>query len=118
MPTYMRCVLACVLAMSVSLPARAQAPQSPPLPPGCQTDAVPTSDPQYPAQLILICLHRDSWNGQLVVYAHGYEAPQAPLALPLDELTLPDGNGQPVFTPAVLLARGFAFATTSYRKNG
>lgn len=53
-----------------------------------------------------------------MVYAHGYVVPQAPLSLPLDELTMPDANGQSVFAPAALLSRGFAFATTSYRKNG
>jgi pimeloyl-ACP methyl ester carboxylesterase len=113
--------LACVIALSVSLPAVAQAPQPLSLPPGCQTDVLLTNDLQYPKQFILICLPPlASWNGQLVVYAHGYKAPQASLALPFDELTQPDANGQLVFTPAVaeLLARGFAFATTSYRKNG
>jgi pimeloyl-ACP methyl ester carboxylesterase len=40
--------------------------------------------------------------------------PQAPLALPADELTLPDGT----FAPNVFLAQGFAFATSSFHKNG
>jgi pimeloyl-ACP methyl ester carboxylesterase len=115
MPMYMRCVLACMIALSVSLPAVAPAQQPPPLPPECQTDALSTNDQQYPVQLILICLP-DPWNGQLVVYAHGYVAPQEPLALPLVELTQLAANGQPIFTP--LLSQGFAFATTSYRKNG
>ena len=117
MPMYMRCVLACVIVLSVSLPAVAQAQQPLDLPQGCQTGRLPTSDPQYPEQLIFICLPLVNWNGRLVVYAHGYEAPQVLLALPLDALTRPDANGQPVFTPAVLLSQGFAFATTSYRKN-
>jgi pimeloyl-ACP methyl ester carboxylesterase len=113
-----RLALACAVALSVSLPAVAQAQQPPPLPPGCQTGQLPTSDLQHPVQLILICLPPVGWNGQVVVYAHGYVAPQTPLSLPLDELILPDANGQLVFVPAVLLSRGFAFATTSYRKNG
>jgi pimeloyl-ACP methyl ester carboxylesterase len=52
------------------------------------------------------------WNGQLVVYAHGYVAP----GLPLDfyQLTLADGTP----LPALLQSLGYAFATTSYRQNG
>jgi len=48
------------------------------------------------------------WNGELVVYAHGYVAPGAPLALPEEAALL-----QPTLT---LL--GYAWATTSYRSNG
>lgn len=76
--------------------------------------SLPSNDPVYPTnQLILICKPA-SWNGDLIVYAHGYVPIQAPLALPLDELTLPDGT----FVPEVFLAQGFAFATSSYHKNG
>jgi pimeloyl-ACP methyl ester carboxylesterase len=49
-----------------------------------------------------------------VIYAHGYVAPHVPLQLPSDELTLPDGT----FFPDAVLNRRFAFATSSYRKNG
>jgi pimeloyl-ACP methyl ester carboxylesterase len=78
------------------------------------SDSLPSNDPVYPAnQLILICKPA-SWNGDLIVYAHGYVPIKEPLALPLDELTLPDGT----FVPEVFLAQGFAFATSSYHKNG
>jgi pimeloyl-ACP methyl ester carboxylesterase len=53
-----------------------------------------------------------NWNGQLVVYAHGYVAPQLPLALPAEELSRFPGIIN------VLLSQGYAFATTSYSKNG
>lgn len=49
-----------------------------------------------------------SWNGGVVVYAHGYVNFNEPLQL------LPDGPDVPV----LVLSSGFAFATTSYRKNG
>jgi pimeloyl-ACP methyl ester carboxylesterase len=76
--------------------------------------SLPSNDPIYPEnQLILIC-NPANWNGDLIVYAHGYVPVQAPLSLPLDELTLPDGT----FVPEVFLAQGFAFATSSYHKNG
>jgi pimeloyl-ACP methyl ester carboxylesterase len=76
--------------------------------------SLPSNDPKYPAsQLTLIC-KPVAWNGNLIVYAHGYVPPQEPLALPLDELTLADGT----FVPETFLSLGFAFATSSYHKNG
>lgn len=85
-----------------------------PWPAECVESSLPSGDPRYPDdQLILTCLPR-LWNGQLVLYAHGYVQPQEELALPLDELTLP--NGQTV--PEVLLPLGYGFATTSYHKTG
>ena len=82
-------------------------------PPVCQEGLLPSHDPKYPAdQLIVICIP-PNWNGQLVMYAHGYVPPQAPLALPVDELTL-DGT----FVPELLLLQGFAFVTSSFHKNG
>lgn len=52
-----------------------------------------------------------AWNGDLVVYAHGYVRPDLPLALPDDII-----GGVPV--SAAVNALGYAFATTSYRANG
>lgn len=83
-------------------------------PPICQEGLLPSHDPKFPEnQLIVICIP-PNWNRQLVIYAHGYVAPQAPLLLPIDELTLPDGT----FVPNIFLSQGFAFATSSFRKNG
>jgi pimeloyl-ACP methyl ester carboxylesterase len=62
---------------------------------------------------MVICIP-PNWNGELVIYAHGYVAPQAPLELAADELTLPDG----IFVPDFFLTQGFAFATSSFHKNG
>lgn len=107
-----RLAVACVIALTVGVPAVAHA-QSP-WPPFCQEGSLPSHDPQYPAdQLIVICIP-PNWNGQLVVYAHGYVPVQAPLALPFAELALPDGT----FVPGLVLSQGFAFATSSYHKNG
>jgi pimeloyl-ACP methyl ester carboxylesterase len=86
----------------------------PPWPEGCQEYALPSKDSRYPEnQLALTCIPKN-WNGQLVVYAHGYVPVQEPLALPIDELVLPDGQT----LPGILLSLGFAFATSSYHKNG
>lgn len=104
-------VIAGMLIAVLGAPAAASA-QSP----FCQQGTLPSHDPQYPKdQIILICIP-PNWNGNLVMYAHGYVPEQAPLALPA-ELFLPDGT-----TPAPIvtgiLSQGFAFATTSYHKNG
>jgi pimeloyl-ACP methyl ester carboxylesterase len=94
----------------LSLRGTAPAYAQPPWPSLCQESSLPSHDPEFPEpQLILICIP-PNWNGQLVVYAHGYVAPQLPLALPTDPLALT--------APSILLPQGFAFATTSYHKNG
>ena len=53
-----------------------------------------------------------AWNGDLVLFAHGYVPPQLPLALPV--LRLSDGTD----LKDEVLSLGFALATTSYSKNG
>jgi pimeloyl-ACP methyl ester carboxylesterase len=60
-----------------------------------------------------ICMP-DTWNGHLMVWAHGYVDPREPVGIPEGQLTLPDG------TSLIDVATGldFAFATTSYRYNG
>lgn len=54
------------------------------------------------------------WNGDLVVFAHGYVSPFEPLAIPEDQLTLPDGAS----LVDMITGMGYAFATTSYAYNG
>src|SRR5258706_15129538 len=80
----------------------------------CFEGTLPTGDLQHPQQLIQVCIPPVGWNGQLVIYSHGFVAPQLPLALPTAELAGIGGNS----TLATLLQSGFAFATTSFRKNG
>jgi pimeloyl-ACP methyl ester carboxylesterase len=79
--------------------------------PGCEIGLLPPDNPQ---QIILTCLPPAPvpFNGTLVLYAHGYVNPQEPLALPFDELE--------DFFPLIgnIQEGGFAFATTSYSKNG
>jgi pimeloyl-ACP methyl ester carboxylesterase len=83
-------------------------------PPGCEQASLPSRDPKNPSdQLIVICIP-PNWNGRLVMYAHGFVPAQAPLGLPTDELTLADGT----FVPGLFLSQGFAFATSSFHKNG
>jgi pimeloyl-ACP methyl ester carboxylesterase len=60
--------------------------------------------------LYRICFPED-WNGDLVLYAHGYVPPGSALALPSDDV-----GGQSV--SATVNSLGYAYATTSYRANG
>ena len=53
----------------------------------------------------------DSWNGDVVLYAHGYVPAHQPVALPDDVV-----GGQSI--SGALTGLGYAFATTSYRANG
>ena len=75
------------------------------LPPGCQEGVLPSGG------LSLICIPSSGWNGDLLVWAHGYVAFNEPLGfynLYLGETYLPD----------LVQSLGYAFATTSYRTNG
>ena len=52
-----------------------------------------------------------TWNGDLVLYAHGHVPATRPLALPDDQV-----GGQSL--AATVNGLGYAYATTSYRRNG
>jgi dienelactone hydrolase len=63
---------------------------------------------------ILICVP-PGWNGDLLVFAHGYVAPtDGDPVIPWDQLELPDGTS----LPGIVTGLGFAFATTSYSDDG
>ncbi len=89
-------------------------PVSPELPQGIEAPLFKTT-PAGPAQVegeigpgALYALFRPAgWNGDLVLYAHGYVFPDAPIALP-DIDALRDG----------ILALGFGVAYSSYSENG
>ncbi|MDF3052532.1 MAG: hypothetical protein K0S19_637 [Geminicoccaceae bacterium] len=53
----------------------------------------------------------DAWNGDLVLYAHGHVPADRDLALPNDQV-----GGQSL--AATVNGLGYAYATTSYRRNG
>jgi pimeloyl-ACP methyl ester carboxylesterase len=53
------------------------------------------------------------WNGSLVMFAHGYVVPGSPVAVPQDQLTI---GG--ISLPAVFNQLGYAFAASSFSKNG
>ncbi len=87
-------------------PADAAVPRLLPVPGPCVQGVLPSG------ALSLICVPAAGWNGDLVVYAHGYVAFNEPLGF--YNLTLGDGTD----IPTLVQSLGYAFATTSYRQNG
>ncbi len=99
-------VASLVLVLGVS---GAQSQESPPLPDDCNT-IVDAGSGQV-EEIKIVC-QPEEWNGVLVVYAHGYVAPGQAIQISGDTL-----QAAQILLPG-LLGNGFAFATTSYRKNG
>ena len=99
-----RYFLAALLAAAAFLPATASAQTAQPGP--CIPGDLPSGARS------LICVPTAGWNGQVVVFAHGYVDVDQPKDF--YHLTLPDGTSLPVLVQSL----GFAFATTSYRQNG
>jgi len=75
----------------------------------CAPDGTQASGAKY-----RICMPAGVWNKDLIVYAHGYMAPNQPVRIPDEQLVLPDGTS---ITETVGFL-GYAFATTSYMTNG
>ncbi|AUX24040.1 uncharacterized protein SOCEGT47_045730 [Sorangium cellulosum] len=99
-----RAIAASVLLCAVAAPAEAQVLG--PAPEEC-TDKVLQSGAR-----IRLCIPRRGWNGDLLVWLHGYVS----VFQPLDLYSFPFPEG---FHPQnAALRRGFAFAATSYRRNG
>ena len=100
-----RMFCACVVAAAALLPADAAAQFE--IPPGCAKGPLP-----HGAESLICVPPANLWNGELVVYAHGY----VPAGLPLGfyNLELADGT----FLPDLVRGLGYAFATTTYRRNG
>src|SRR5271154_3953024 len=76
----------------------------------CLPDGVQASGAAY-----RICLpDPGKWNGNLVIFAHGYVATTEPLGIPEDQLSLPDGTS----LPELINSLGYAFAVSGYSVNG
>src|SRR5437868_3205502 len=75
----------------------------------CMPDGTQVSGAKY-----RICMPDAScWNHKLVVYAHGYVDPNAPVDIPEDQLAF---GG--ISIPTLVNQLGFGFATSSYSTNG
>ncbi len=62
---------------------------------------------QTSGALYRICMPLEGWNGDLFVFAHGYVAPNKPLELGDDSALV-----------ELVTGMGYAYATTTYSKNG
>lgn len=105
----LRILVALILVIStlpISLASAAPETPSQPVPGSCVQGTLPSG------ALSLICVPSSGWNGDLVLFAHGYVAFNQPLDF--YNLTLPDGT----YIPTMVQNLGYAFATTSYRENG
>jgi pimeloyl-ACP methyl ester carboxylesterase len=98
-------VLTLCLGSALAVPAHAKVPVS-------QCD----NGSQNSGAVYRICMPGPpiDWNGDLVVYAHGYVPPGPVTGIPEDQMSLPDGT----YLPDLVTSQGYAFATTSYSKNG
>jgi pimeloyl-ACP methyl ester carboxylesterase len=97
-------VLTVCLGSALAVPAHAQIPVS-----ECRDGN------QDSGAFFRICMpNLVSWNGDLVVYAHGYVPPGEVTGIPEDQMRLSDGT----YLPDLVTGQGFAFATTSYSDNG
>lgn len=118
LPAAARLIIAALIMLGgVITPAVSHAEELPGLP--CTQSSLPSNDPRYPSDHITLICIPPTWNTQIVIYAHGYVSPTVALALPAElNLYLPTGEVNPSSLPVALLSQGYAFATTSYHKNG
>jgi pimeloyl-ACP methyl ester carboxylesterase len=99
-------VLLCLSFLLALAPTGVSA-QTPTLPTNCAI--IGTTLP-----VTLVCTPTVKWNGDLVVFAHGYVAPGSPPTAGFEQLVTSDGQ----FLPKILTRAGYAFATSSYSKDG
>src|SRR5580692_5312188 len=65
------------------------------------------------AAYVLYMPETSCWNGNMVVFAHGYVEPGLPIEVPQDQLSI---GG--ISLPATFNQLGYGFAASSYSKNG
>jgi hypothetical protein len=107
-------ILIFLLVICLALPPAAAGASAQTLPPNCVLEVLPT------LETTVICIPRYFWNRDLVVFAHGYEFDDGVSApkLGVEQWVIQLSNGKTTTLPELVNALGFAFATTSYSKNG
>jgi pimeloyl-ACP methyl ester carboxylesterase len=101
---------AVILRMAIGAGCLMAAPAAFAGPSACEPDAV-----QPGGAIYRICMPASRpWNGDLVIWAHGYVEVTRPVAIPEEQLCL----GGTFCVPDITNALGFGFITTSYRMNG
>lgn len=78
------------------------------------TQSNPSTGAQLDGAIYVVSMPEMScWNGDIVVFAHGYVQPGPVTGYPVDQLTV---GG--IYLPATFNALGYGFAASSYDKNG
>jgi pimeloyl-ACP methyl ester carboxylesterase len=104
-------ILPCLVAALLGPAQTAQAQiLSLPVPGPCIDGELPSPSGAFTK----VCVPTSGWNGDILIYAHGFVAVGEPLTAYESQLALPDGTPLPVLTQSL----GYIFATTSYRRNG
>jgi pimeloyl-ACP methyl ester carboxylesterase len=86
--------------------------QAPTLPNNCQIGM------QESGSVYMICMpDEDDWNGDVLLYAHGYVPITEPVGIPWSQMYLPGPFG-PIAVNDLVTALGYGFGTTSYPTNG
>jgi pimeloyl-ACP methyl ester carboxylesterase len=106
MPKLFRIIMVLAL-LGTAFPVRKASAQD--LPPNCNLGV------QGSGAVYLICMPSwIPWNGDLVVYAHGYVGANQEIGMPWGHLFLPDGTS----LMQIINGMGYAFAASSFSKNG
>lgn len=110
---YKRLLLVCVVALFTATPAHA-IPQTPPMPAATPSSCTQDQAFELPGGALgLVCKPSQGWNGDVIVYAHGYVDPTQ------TERVFANLDLGGVFSfPALAQQLGYAFAATTYRRNG
>lgn len=95
-----RVCIVLLLSLLASAPAHAE--------PVCDPDGLQASGSIY-----RICMPSGAYNGNLVIWAHGFQDATEPVGIPEDQLCFGD-----VCLPELITGLGFGFATNSYSKTG
>ena len=103
----MRSIILVILSLSFSLAVSAQCTS-----PLVSTGIYPGLD--GPAQYVVSMPPATCFNGDVILYAHGYVAPGSPADAWTSQLALPDGTS----LPALVNSLGFGFAASSFSKDG
>ena len=103
-----------VLALLLLLPWMSAWPALADEPPAlCPAGTTQYSGTQSSGAPYMICVP-EPWNGDVLVYAHGYVSPYEPLGIPEDQLQIPDGPS----LPEMVTGLGYAFAASGFSTNG
>jgi hypothetical protein len=111
---FVGCVLFIAMAMIQCDDTPTQPPAQPEVSPRQVAEVTTASGPiqgTLPSGAVFLISIPATWNGDLVVYAHGYVAFNEPLKLPDDEL-------EGISISGTVNSLNYAYATTSYRSNG